>query len=73
MQRIHPHAGATYRIVPLAKEGTFGVEVVIPDTNPTIVTEFATEEAAETWISQHKSQVEANAPSRFQRNRGTHG
>ena len=35
--RPHPHAEATYRIVPL-KDGAFGLEVVIPGTSPTTVT-----------------------------------
>ena len=75
MARIHPHAEATYRIVPLPKEGTFGVEVIIPDTYPTTVTEFATQAEAEAWIAQHKSQVEANASSgsSFRRKRNVNG
>jgi hypothetical protein len=69
------NAEATYRIVPLPKEGTFGVEVVIPETLPTTVTEFATEAEAEAWIARHKSQVEGNASSgsTFRRKRGTDG
>jgi hypothetical protein len=54
--RTHPHAEATYRVVPL-KDGTFGVEVVIPETYPTTVSAFATEAEAEAWIARHKSQV----------------
>src|SRR5215475_9630299 len=35
-QRTHPHAEATYSVVPLA-DGTFSVEVVIPESYPTKV------------------------------------
>ena len=74
MARIHPHAEATYRVVPL-KDGTFGVEVVVPETYPTTVTKFATEAEAEAWITQHKIQVQSNAPytPRFRRARGADG
>jgi len=61
--RTHPHAEATYRIIPL-KDGEYGVEVMIPDTHPTRVTSFATEDAAEAWITQHKQQVAAGVPPR---------
>ena len=76
MARTHPHAEATYRIVTLPKEGAFGVEVVIPESLPTTVTEFGTEAAAEAWIARHKSQVveDTSAGSRFRRKRrNTHG
>jgi hypothetical protein len=49
----HPHADATYRIVP-QKDGAFGVEVAIPASNPTMVTSFATEQDAQRWIAEHK-------------------
>jgi hypothetical protein len=52
----HPHADAIYRIVPL-KEGAYGVEVAIPDRTPAMVTSFATTEAAEAWIAEHKRQT----------------
>ncbi|MGH7093864.1 MAG: hypothetical protein ACREFB_10055 [Stellaceae bacterium] len=61
--RTHPHAEAIYRVIPL-KDGAFGVEVTIPDTHPTRVTSFATEGAAEAWITQHKEQVAAGVPPR---------
>jgi hypothetical protein len=57
----HPHADATYRVIPLA-DATFGVEVAIPDTSPTRVTSFPTEAAAEEWIAGHKQQA-ANGPT----------
>jgi hypothetical protein len=57
MTKTHPHSEATYRVIPLPKGGAFGVEVAIPDTYPTTVSEFATEADAEAWIVQHKSRV----------------
>ena len=62
MARTHPHAEATYRIVPL-KEGTFGVEIEIPGSYPTKVTSFATEADAEAWIADHQTRVQAEAQS----------
>lgn len=56
----HPHADATYRVVPL-REGEFGVEVTIPERNPAMVTSFATEQAAQKWIKEHRLQVENSA------------
>ena len=68
MPRTHPHAEATYRVIPL-DDGSFGVEVSIPETFPTTVSKFDTEADAETWIEQHKSRVQAPATreSRFRR------
>src|SRR5258708_37619961 len=60
MARIHPHAEATYTVVPL-EDGTFGVKVAIPETYPTTVRPFASEAEAEAWILKHKTQVEAGA------------
>jgi hypothetical protein len=57
MASPHPHAEATYRIVPV-KEGRFGVEVTIPETFPTLVTSFASEAESAQWIADHKRQVE---------------
>ena len=76
MARTHPHAEATYRIVTLPKEGVLGVEVVIPESLPTTVTEFATEAEAAAWIARHKTQVveDASSGSPFQKKRrNTHG
>jgi hypothetical protein len=56
MDRDHPHAGATYQIIPRA-DGGFGVEVTIPNSHPTMVTGFATEAAAEAWVARHKEGV----------------
>jgi len=63
MPRLHPHAEAIYSVVPLG-DGSFGVEVIVPETNPTRVSGFATEIAAGEWIETHKRQVELNLPYR---------
>lgn len=67
---MHPHAEASYRVVPLAG-GYFGVEVVIPETYPTTVSKFATAAEAEEWIVRHKSQVQAEGGAQrwFRRSR----
>jgi hypothetical protein len=54
--KTHPHAEATYRIVPLSGE-TFGVEVLIPGSNPTTVSSFASETEAAEWIERKKNRV----------------
>jgi hypothetical protein len=71
MARTHPHAEATYTVVPL-EGGGFGVTVAIPDTYPTTVSPFASEAEAEAWIARHKTQVEAGAIAGqwFRRTRG---
>ena len=46
---------ATYRIV--ARNDAYGVEISMEDTNPTMVTSFATEAAADAWIEAHKARV----------------
>jgi hypothetical protein len=56
MEQKHPHAEAVYRVIRLA-DNTFGVEVAIPDTEPTRVTSFATVQDAEAWIAVHKERV----------------
>jgi hypothetical protein len=68
----HPHADATYRIVPL-KDRAYGVEVAIPDRTPAMVTSFATTEAAEAWIAEHKRQAEGgpNLPRRMKFTKAT--
>jgi hypothetical protein len=66
MTKTHPHAEATYRVVAI-DDGYFGVEVVIPETNPTMVSRFATEEEAEAWITRHKSRVQSEAGVQSQR------
>jgi hypothetical protein len=54
--RTHPYAEATYRVVGLA-DGTFGVEVKIPESHPTTVSSFATEADADAWIARNKQRV----------------
>ena len=56
MERRHPHADATYRVT-CRPDKTFGVEVTIPDTQPTTVTSFPTTADAEAWIATHKQRV----------------
>ena len=49
---------ADYRIVS-RDGGGFGVEVSIEGANPTMVTSFATESAANDWITAHKERLAA--------------
>jgi hypothetical protein len=63
MAKLHPHTEATYKIVPLV-DGTFGVDVVVPDTHPTHIRGFATEAEAEAWIAAHQLHVQLNPPYR---------
>jgi len=60
--RTHPHAEATYRVVPLSGGG-FGVEITIPDRYPTTVSSFADEAAAEAWIARDKDRVASEGAS----------
>ncbi len=57
MPKTHPHAEASYRVLPL-NDGSFGVEVTIPDSHPTTVTKFDSPEAAEAWINAHRDRVQ---------------
>jgi len=56
--KTHPHAEATYRIVPLDGE-TFGVEVTIPGTSPTTVSSFDNETEAAAWIARNQNRVQS--------------
>ncbi len=56
MPKTHPHAEATYRVIAF-EDGSFAVEVTIPDTNPTTVRPFKTEADAEAWIVEHQRRV----------------
>lgn len=56
MERKHPHAEATYRIIQL-DDRKYGVEVTIPDSHPARITSFATEADAEKWIAMHKAKA----------------
>jgi hypothetical protein len=60
MPRIHPHAEATYRVV-ARDDGTFQVEVAIPDSYPTTVSPFATQEDAEAWVVRHRDRVQTQS------------
>jgi hypothetical protein len=60
--KTHPHTEAIYEVVPL-EGGLFGVKVSIPESSPTTVRSFASEEAAEAWIATHKARVQAEAQS----------
>jgi len=55
--KTHPHAEAAYRVLADA-DGSFAVEVIIPDSHPAKVSPFATEAAAEEWIADHRRRVE---------------
>ena len=58
MPHAHPHAEATYRVIPFG-DVSFAVEVSIPDSHPTTVSRFDSEAAAEAWIAAHRQRVEA--------------
>jgi hypothetical protein len=62
MQKTHPHVEATYQVIPL-HDGSFGVEVNIPDAYPTTVSKFATEADAEAWITDHQRRVQSDTQS----------
>jgi hypothetical protein len=73
MSRTHPHAEASYRVI-LLENGSFGVEVSIPDSNPTTVSMFKTEADAEAWIAEHRRRVQSQTQSgRWFRGAGTRG
>ena len=58
MPKTHPHAEATYRVVAF-EDGSFAVEVAIPDTNPTTVRPFKSEADAEAWIAEHQRRIQS--------------
>ena len=58
MPKTHPHAEATYRVIAF-EDGSFAVEVTIPDTNPTTVRPFKTEADAEAWIVEHQRRIQS--------------
>jgi hypothetical protein len=62
MQKTHPHAEASYRVI-LLEKGSFGVEVSIPDRYPTTVSTFKTKADAEAWIAEHRRRVQSQTPS----------
>jgi antibiotic biosynthesis monooxygenase (ABM) superfamily enzyme len=64
MARTHPHAEASYKVIAF-EDGSFGVEVRIPDSQPTTVTRFASEQAAEAWIGSHRRRVRIQSESGY--------
>jgi hypothetical protein len=58
----HPHAEARYRVIAF-DNGSFGVEVSIPDSHPTTVSTFKTAADAEAWIIEHRRRVQSQTPS----------
>jgi hypothetical protein len=70
MAKEHPHAGATFRVVP-QEDLTFGVEVQVPGSFPAMVTSFATKQAAEAWIADYKRRVIENVPHRYMRGKAS--
>jgi hypothetical protein len=60
--RAHPHAEATYRVIPY-DDGSFGVEVAIPENFPTTISKFATQADAKAWIANHQRQVQSESQS----------
>ena len=62
MPKTHPHAEATYRVIAFG-DGSFGVEITIPDSHPTRVSLFKTEADAEAWIAEHQRRVQSEAES----------
>ena len=70
-QRTHPHAEATYRVIPI-DDGAFAVEVSIPDRHPAKVSPFVAEADAEAWIVEHRRRVQSeHEPSRWFRTSGS--
>ena len=56
MNDYHPHSGVTYRIVRRMNR-TYGVEVKIPGALSTLVTSFASKDAALDWIEKRQRQA----------------
>lgn len=79
-QRTHPHAEAIYPVIP-SGDGTFAVEVSIPESYPAKVSPFATEADAEAWITEHRRRAQSEhepslwvrRPRRSGPNRSGHG
>jgi hypothetical protein len=58
MASIHPHADAEYLVVRQA-DNSYGVRVLIPDQEPTLVIGFASQVDAEAWADKHRQRVRA--------------
>jgi hypothetical protein len=72
-QMSHPHTEATYRVVPF-DDGSFAVEVSIPESLPATVSTFATEADAEAWIADHRRRIQSETkPNRWYRSSGSSG
>jgi hypothetical protein len=59
MNDCYPRSGANYRIV-RRMDRTYGVEVKIGGALPTLVTSFASKDAALGWIEKRQRQVSSN-------------
>lgn len=58
MLKTHPHAAAIYHVIRF-NDGSYGVEVNIPDSQPTTVKSFPTAAEAEAWIDEHRRRVQS--------------
>ena len=58
MNDCHLRSGANYRIV-RRMDRTYGVEVKIPGALPTLVTSFASKDAALGWIEKRQREPQA--------------
>jgi hypothetical protein len=64
INKTHPHEGATYKIVELA-DGTFGVEVSVPESQLTKVSGLTDHASAQRWITRHQDRVAAGPLERL--------
>jgi hypothetical protein len=64
-----PNADAIFRVFQRTDQ-TFAIEVEVPDSSPTTVSSFPSEQAAELWIAKFKERVEtAGTRGRYFRGR----
>ena len=62
MVKSHPHAGATYEIVPL-EDRTYQVNVTIPaGRRRATITGLSTRVDAKRWIEEHQAAIDGGAP-----------
>jgi hypothetical protein len=52
----HPYANAQYRVFAL-EDGSFGVDITAVGVLPIKLTGFATQEAVDQWVANHKETV----------------
>jgi hypothetical protein len=64
INKTHPHEGATYSIVEFP-DGTFGVEVRVPESEPTTVSGLTDRASAQRWITRHQDRVAAGPLERL--------